>query len=281
MQGVLDGAHRGVRRGDRSGRRRVVVRTCPRRAVPRWARPDGPGSSSADSTRRAAADRRIACSRRRSAPPALRRPSGAPTPGWVNASRRPSTSISYSGHRPASLVTWAGVIAWCSRATVLDHLAEEAQDGALGHVVRPDHPGGFDERLAATGSNSRIGTQVMRPIAAGGARISAATSAPAAAGVASVTGRRGRRLPGGGGDRGAAGAGCRSRRGGGPAAAEAPRRRWRRRPRAGAGPAQASSRVSSPLRKRWQRTPPVARPLAGYSANGVTLTAPAWCRAAP
>ena len=32
---------------------------------------------------------------------------------------------------------------------------------------------------------------------------------------------------------------------------------------AGAGPAQASSRASSPLRNRWQRTPPVARPLAG------------------
>ncbi len=44
--------------------------------------------------------------------------------------------------------------------------------------------------------------------------------------------------------------------------------------RAGAEPAQAKTRVSSPLRKRWQRTPPVARPLAGYSANGVTLTAP-------
>ncbi len=44
--------------------------------------------------------------------------------------------------------------------------------------------------------------------------------------------------------------------------------------RAGACPAQAKTRVSSPLRKRWQRTPPVARPLAGYSPNGVTLTAP-------
>ena len=29
--------------------------------------------------------------------------------------------------------------------------------------------------------------------------------------------------------------------------------------------------MSSPLRNRWQRTPPVARPLRGYSANGVTL----------
>ena len=44
---------------------------------------------------------------------------------------------------------------------------------------------------------------------------------------------------------------------------------------AGAGPAQASSRESSPLRNRWQRTPPVARPLAGYCRNSVTLTEPA------
>src|SRR3954451_537885 len=44
--------------------------------------------------------------------------------------------------------------------------------------------------------------------------------------------------------------------------------------RAGPSPAHANTRVSSPLRKRWQRTPPVPRPLAGYSANGVTLTAP-------
>src|SRR5215472_9088850 len=36
-------------------------------------------------------------------------------------------------------------------------------------------------------------------------------------------------------------------------------------PRAGPGPAQASTRVSSPLRNLWQRTPPVARPLGGYS----------------
>src|SRR5438477_290291 len=43
---------------------------------------------------------------------------------------------------------------------------------------------------------------------------------------------------------------------------------------AGASPAQAATRVSSPLRKRWQRTPPVARPLPGYSANGVSFTAP-------
>jgi hypothetical protein len=42
--------------------------------------------------------------------------------------------------------------------------------------------------------------------------------------------------------------------------------------RAGAGPAQAATSVSSPLRNRWQRTPPVARPLAGYSCIGVTLT---------
>ena len=44
--------------------------------------------------------------------------------------------------------------------------------------------------------------------------------------------------------------------------------------RAGAGPAQAVSRVSSPLRKRWQRTPPVARPLAGYSREGGHLDRP-------
>src|SRR5690348_6982288 len=43
---------------------------------------------------------------------------------------------------------------------------------------------------------------------------------------------------------------------------------------AGAVPAQAKTRVSSPLRNRWQRTPPVARPLAGYSLNGVTFTEP-------
>src|SRR4029077_3609804 len=45
-------------------------------------------------------------------------------------------------------------------------------------------------------------------------------------------------------------------------------------PRAGPAPAQARTSASSPLRKRWQRTPPVARPLGGNSANGVTLTAP-------
>ncbi len=44
--------------------------------------------------------------------------------------------------------------------------------------------------------------------------------------------------------------------------------------RAGPVPTQASTSVSSPLRNRWQRTPPVPRPLAGYSANGVTFTAP-------
>src|SRR5215472_12681620 len=43
-------------------------------------------------------------------------------------------------------------------------------------------------------------------------------------------------------------------------------------PSAGPGPAQAMTRRSSPLRKRWQRTPPVALPFGGYSANGVTLT---------
>ena len=49
----------------------------------------------------------------------------------------------------------------------------------------------------------------------------------------------------------------------------------RRRGNAGARPAQANNKVSSPLRNRWHRTPPVARPFAGYSPNGVTLTAPA------
>ncbi len=44
--------------------------------------------------------------------------------------------------------------------------------------------------------------------------------------------------------------------------------------RAGVLPAKASTRVSSPLRKRWQRTPPVARPFGGYSAYGVTLSEP-------
>src|ERR1700722_10150237 len=43
-------------------------------------------------------------------------------------------------------------------------------------------------------------------------------------------------------------------------------------PKRGPGPPQAAISSSSPLRNRWQRTPPVARPLAGYSANGVTLT---------
>src|ERR1039458_8806469 len=43
-------------------------------------------------------------------------------------------------------------------------------------------------------------------------------------------------------------------------------------PRAGPGPAQASTSTSSPFRNLWQRTPPVARPLGGYSAYGVTFT---------
>jgi hypothetical protein len=30
----------------------------------------------------------------------------------------------------------------------VDHVAEEAQDRALRHVPRPDHPGGLDERFA-------------------------------------------------------------------------------------------------------------------------------------
>ena len=44
--------------------------------------------------------------------------------------------------------------------------------------------------------------------------------------------------------------------------------------RASARPTQARSRPSSPLRNRWARTPPVARPLPGYSAKGVTFHAP-------
>jgi hypothetical protein len=43
-------------------------------------------------------------------------------------------------------------------------------------------------------------------------------------------------------------------------------------PTAGARPAQAMTSTSSPLRNRWQRTPPVARPLPGNSCSGVTLT---------
>src|SRR5450631_2400852 len=43
---------------------------------------------------------------------------------------------------------------------------------------------------------------------------------------------------------------------------------------AGVPPTHPRTRVSSPRRKRWQRTPPVARPLAGYSAYGVTLRDP-------
>src|SRR5918994_626506 len=43
---------------------------------------------------------------------------------------------------------------------------------------------------------------------------------------------------------------------------------------AGAAPAQARRSVSSPRRNRWQRTPAVARPLAGYSVYGVTFTEP-------
>src|SRR6516162_9711549 len=46
-------------------------------------------------------------------------------------------------------------------------------------------------------------------------------------------------------------------------------------PTAGAGPAQAMTSASSPLRNRWQRTPPVARPLPGNSCSGVTFTLPA------
>src|SRR6201993_5028671 len=41
---------------------------------------------------------------------------------------------------------------------------------------------------------------------------------------------------------------------------------------AGVGPAHAMTSMSSPLRNRWQRTPPVARPLPGNSCSGVTFT---------
>ena len=43
----------------------------------------------------------------------------------------------------------------------------------------------------------------------------------------------------------------------------------------GPWPTHASARRSCPRRRRWQRTPPVPRPLAGYSVNGVTFTDPA------
>ena len=83
----------------------------------------------------------------------------------------------------------------------------------------------------------------------------------------------GRDRAGAGGDRLAAGH-ARSRRGGRWPRAGRRASRWRPRPAPGPRPAQAKTRVSSPLRNRWQRTPPVARPLGGYSENGVTLTAP-------
>src|SRR3954469_15244888 len=38
--------------------------------------------------------------------------------------------------------------------------------------------------------------------------------------------------------------------------------------RVGVAPAQPSTSTSSPRRNRWHRTPPVARPLLGYSVNG-------------
>ena len=72
-------------------------------------------------------------------------------------------------------------------------------------------------------------------------------------------------------------AGCRarrSRRAGRWPRGGRPVRRWPPTPVPAPRPAQAKTRVSSPLRNRWQRTPPVARPLAGYSENGVTFTAP-------
>ena len=60
-----------------------------------------------------------------------------------------------------------------------------------------------------------------------------------------------------------------------------PATRWRRRPAPGPGPTHASSSASSPLRNRWQRTPPVARPLAGYSRERRDLDrARPRCRAA-
>ena len=49
----------------------------------------------------------------------------------------------------------------------------------------------------------------------------------------------------------------------------------------GSRPTQASARASSPFRKRWARTPPVARPLAGNSSKALTLAAARdRCRAA-
>ena len=45
----------------------------------------------------------------------------------------------------------------------------------------------------------------------------------------------------------------------------------------GAGPTQATTSMSSPLRNRWQRTPPVPRPFAGNSCSGV----PSRCRPPP
>ena len=54
---------------------------------------------------------------------------------------------------------------------------------------------------------------------------------------------------------------------------------WRAEPsvptaRAGERPTQARCSASSPFRKRCARTPPVARPLAGNSVNGLTLALP-------
>ena len=62
-----------------------------------------------------------------------------------------------------------------------------------------------------------------------------------------------------------------SRPGAGPAPAAPPGCRSCCAARAGAAPAQARVRQSSPFRNRWQRTPPVARPLRGYWSNGVSL----------
>ena len=53
-----------------------------------------------------------------------------------------------------------------------------------------------------------------------------------------------------------------------------------RNARAGERPTQPNSSMSSPLRKRWHRTPPVARPLAGNAVKGVTSRTPAGVRRA-
>ena len=89
-----------------------------------------------------------------------------------------------------------------------------------------------------------------------------------------TTGRVAVTGPRAGDDRLAARAG-RSRRAGRPAAGRSTGAPLSAAASAGAAPAHAKTSSSSPLRNRWQRTPPVARPLAGYSENGVTFTDPA------